>query len=269
MLRLISLLLLLCLPFCQAGAEAMVLVQGYLGNDDPWRRSGVGSVLEQAGWQDGGHLFVTPRGVAGARSVAPGSKRFYTVALPTDAPLLVQLRALAPLMQYIRSNHPGESLYLVGHSAGGVLARLYMVQHPETGVSALVTIASPHLGTASAEAGLLAGDSPLGWVAPLIGAEELNRSRGLYRDLAREQMGNLLFWLNRQPHPRARYVSVVHRGEVLFPFGDLFVPEWSQDMNNVIVLRGRALTIHTGGVHLLTASDGHLLVTILYRLQHS
>jgi len=268
MRRLFSLLLLM-LPAGHAAAAVMVLVQGYLGYDDPWRRSGVGQVLMEGGWQDGGHLFVSPRGVEGERRVAPARDSFYTLALPSDAPLFFQLRTLAPLLTRIQNRHPGESLILVGHSAGGVLARLYMVQHPDSAVRMLITIASPHLGTASAEVGLLAGDSPLGILAPLLGAEELNRSRGLYYDLAREQAGNLLYWLNRQPHPRARYVSVVHRDGGWFPLGEAVVPDWSQDMNNVIILRGRAQTFYLEGGHGLGPADGRLLLDIVARVRRS
>ena len=120
-----------------AAAEAMVLVQGYLGEDDPWRRSGVATAIVRAGWQDGGHLVDGPEGV---RRNGPGNKStksFYTLALPTEAPLLVQARYLERYMAYVRVRHEGESLTLVGHSAGGVVARLYMVQHPKVRISAL------------------------------------------------------------------------------------------------------------------------------------
>lgn len=254
----------------QTAAAAMVLVQGYLSDGQAWRQSGVVSALLEAGWVDGGHLVNGPQGIrrfGGSRT--PAARRFYTVAFDSEAPLLVQERQFAPYINEIRSRHAGESLYLVGHSAGGVLARLYMVQHPEVRISALITFASPHLGTASAEAGLLAGQSLLGWMAPLFGAEDLNRSQGLYYDLAREQNGNLLYWLNRQPHPPARYFAVVRREGGFFGMGDLVVPPWSQDMNNVAALRGRAVTLRVDGPHNLLPADGRLLLDILMQLQRS
>lgn len=264
-LRLLLIALLLSAPV-YAMAEALVLLQGYLGNDDPWRRSGVASALLGAGWRDGGHLLTTRRGIIAQGAAGYGVRRFYTLAFDTEAPLLVQARQIEPPMAEILRQHQGESLYLVGHSAGGVLGRLYMVQHPQVLISALITLSSPHLGTASAEAGLFAGQSPLGLFAPLFGAEGLNRSQGLYQDLAREQPGTLLFWLNRQPHPLSRYISVVHSGGGLLGLGDLIVPPWSQDMNNVPALRGRAQTLTVPGGHELNASDGALLVELLRRL---
>ena len=250
-------------------AEAMVLVQGYLGEDDPWRRSGVTAVIQLAGWQDGGHLMDSPDGV---RRNGPGNKSakgFYTMALPTEAPLLVQARLLERYMSYVRVRHEGESIYLVGHSAGGVLARLYMVQHPQVRISALITIASPHLGTGTAEVGLMASQSPLGWVAPFIGAQSINRSQGLYHDLSREQPGSLLYWLNRQAHPQSRYVAVTHKDGGFFGMGDLVVPEWSQNMNNVASLRGAVVSVPVSGEHQLNPADGVLLMDIFRRLQAS
>ena len=252
-----------------AAAEAMVLIQGYQGEDDPWRRSGVASVMARAGWQDGGHLMDAPDGVRRNGPANRAVKSFYTVALPTEAPLLLQARYLERYMAYLLARHEGEPFYLIGHSAGGVLGRLYMVQHPKVRISALITIASPHLGTGTAEAGLLASQSPLGWVAPLVGAGSLNRSQGLYHDLSREEPGNLLFWLNRQPHPESRYVAVIHKDGGWFGMGDLVVPEWSQNMNNVATLRGAVVTVPVSGEHQLTPADGPLLLDLLHRLQAS
>lgn len=252
-----------------AGGEALIFLQGYLGDGDGWRTANITDALRKDGWWDGGHLRNTPQGIRSSNANAQGSKRFYTLELATEAPLLVQLRQLTPYLASIRSRHAGESLVLVGHSAGGVLGRLYMVQYPDAGVDALITIASPHLGTESAELGLMAGQSPLAWFAPLLGAETLNRSQGLYFDLARERPSNLLYWLNRQEHPPARYVSVVRTGNGLPGSGDLLVPTWSQDMNYVYALRGRAYTVSARGGHGLTEADGPLLIRLLRRLQQS
>lgn len=252
-----------------AAAEAMVLVQGYLGEDDPWRRSGVAMSLVHSGWQDGGHLMNGPAGVQRNRSDGKATKSFYTVALPTEAPLLVQARQLAQYMAYLQARHEGESITLVGHSAGGVVARLYMVQHPAVRISALITIAAPHLGTGTAEVGLMASQSPLGWVAPFMGAQSINRSQGLYHDLSREEPGSLLFWLNRQPHPQSRYVAIIHQDGGFFGLGDLVVPQWSQNMNNVAALRGAVVSVPVAGEHNLNPNDGALLMDLLHRLQAS
>jgi pimeloyl-ACP methyl ester carboxylesterase len=257
---------LLLLPWAALRAEVAVLVPGYLSGPGHWRSSGVTAALENAGWRDGGDLFWRGGGIASVPAASDAARTFYTVLLPTEAPLLVQAQALAAYLDRITGWHPEEGLVLVGHSAGGVVARLYMVQHPRAPVQALVTIASPHLGTDTAEIGSLLGQTPLAWFAPLVGAETLNRSQGLYRDLARESPQGVLFWLNRQPHPQALYVAIVRTEGDAVGLGDLVVPEWSQDLNNVVALRGRARRIGVADGHALGTRDGAVLVRILGEL---
>lgn len=248
-----------------ASAETLVLIQGYQAKGADWRSSGISEALMAAGWLDGGQISLAATSLA----VPPGP-RFFTVELTTEAQLLRQMEQLEAHIGKLKAARPGESLILVGHSAGGVLGRLYMVRHPQEQIAALITFASPHLGTESAELGLALSQSPLGWASALLGREYdlLGRSEGLFFDLVRERPGSLLFWLNRQPHPPARYVSVV-RDESLSWVGDLVVPVWSQDMNQVIQLRGRAITIPTAGNHGLERKDGELLLRILRRLRSS
>ena len=241
----LALLLLVAPAVCLA--EALVLVHGYLSDASAWHAAGITAELEAAGWRDAGELRPTPYGVQSNKGWVGGSKRYYTVALPTESGLLQQLGYLESYLDYVERQHPHESVTLVGHSAGGVLARLYLVRHPGTTVSTLITIASPHLGTGTAEVGAMAGRSPLAWIAPLLGGSTVNRSQPLYRDLVRERPGTLLFWLNRQPHPEARYLAVVRREDSVLGLGDLVVPAWSQDMNNVHALRGRVRTLSVSG----------------------
>ncbi len=258
----VGIILLLVLP-ANALAETLVLLHGYLADADYWREAGITETLARNGWADAGSLRTTRHGIRADRPRPRTSRRVYTPALPSEAPLMLQLRHLEQYLDMILQLYPYDSLILAGHSAGGVLGRLYMVQHPDKPVGALITFASPHVGTDSAEVGAMAGDSPLGWFAPLLGGSTLNRSQGLYYDLMRERPGSLLFWLNRQQHPPALYVSVVRDDSGLLNFGDLVVPGWSQDMNQVVALRGRAHKIVTDGGHGLNRRDGELLLQIL------
>ena len=128
-------------------------------------------------------------------------------------------------IEKILALHPRGKLHLVGHSAGGVVARASMVKYPSLNVATLLTIAAPNRGTDAAETGLQVGNSPLSWFTPMMGAGTINRSQGLYRELVRERPNNYLGWLNHQKHPKARYISVVRAS------GDGWVPVWSQDLN--------------------------------------
>jgi pimeloyl-ACP methyl ester carboxylesterase len=241
-----------------AAADTMVLVQGYLGSALSWRASGFAAVLDRNGWRDAGHLSLTRSGVIASGRRISAARRFYTIDVPTEAPLEMQAGMLSHYLASVRTRHPGEKIVLAGHSAGGVVARLVMVRQRTTDIDALVTIASPHLGTGAAETGLEVANSPIGWFAPLFGGGTLNRSRGLYHDLVVERPGSLLGWLNRQPHPDTRYIAIVRRNG-----GGSVVPDWSQDLNNVAALRGKSRTILTPPGHALRAADAKLVADVL------
>ncbi len=252
----IPLLFLLAILPQIASAKVIIFVQGYEENGSEWRTHGVTAPLVASGWSDGGHLFNNGFGVA-PQPQTVGGDRFYTIALPTEASLRFQLQVFARYVDAVNQRHQGESIILVGHSVGGVLARLHMVQNPQIPVAALVTIASPHRGTGLSEAGLMVGQSPLSWGLPFIGADSINRSQGLFFDLEREVPGNFLFGLNRDRHPVSRYLSVIRNDWVVAPE--------SQDMRFVAALlnSGQVQTIYSAGDHELNPGDGLILVDFL------
>jgi len=265
-----SLLLVLIAALSTAAvrADVLVLVHGYLGSDRSWDASGISALLQQHEWQRAGSYLAGPGGLQ--LLVAPGvraQRKFYTVDLPSEAPVIVQVYLLDGVMDAIRSRHPAEPLILVGHSAGGVVARAALVRGDSENVKALITIASPHLGTVRAEQALDATDIPfpLSLVTDFFGGETYAtamRSRSLYVDLVRPRPGSLLYWLNSQPHPDIEYFSIV-RGESPAGWGDFVVPAYSQDMNNVPALQGRSSLITIPGNHGLEALDGAAIVNIL------
>jgi pimeloyl-ACP methyl ester carboxylesterase len=197
----------------------------------------------------------------------PAANKFYAVDLPSEAPVLLQVFQLNQMLEMIASSHPGEPIILAGHSAGGVVARTALVRGNHPAVSALITIASPHLGTVRAEQALDATDIPfpLSMVTDFFGGDVYDtamRSRSLYVDLVRPQPGTLLYWLNAQPHPDIHYFSLV-RGSAQAGWGDYIVPAYSQDMNNVPALRGRSTMVNVPVEHGLTPLDGSVLVNLL------
>jgi hypothetical protein len=64
-------------------------------------------------------------------------------------------------------------------------------------------------------------------------------------------------------------VAVIHQDGGFFGIGNMVVPQWSQDMNNVATLRGAVVTVSVSGEHMLNATDGSLLLDLLHRLQAS
>ncbi len=245
-------------------AKTVVLIHGYHSDGDVWRYTGIAPRLLAGGYADGGHLITTPIGMVRINQrKGQGQGQFITLSLPSEAPLMVQASHLNDYISYIRNKiEPGE-LILVGHSVGGVVARLMMVKSPEHRVDQLITIAAPHLGSGISEVGVIASQTPVSWFLPVIGAESINRSQGLLYDISREQTGNILFWLNRQPHPKAQYVSIVREEGGIFEDGDMIVPTYSQDMNRIPTLEGRSALVFSVGGHNLIGADGDLLLQIL------
>lgn len=263
MKRYSALVLLAVLLFPQAGrADALVLVHGYLGDANSWFSSGIAAGLRKAGWRFGGNLTVSRQGV-GVQGGESGKKLFYVMSLPSEAPLEVQFSYLEPMLDAVRKRHPDEPLSIAGHSLGGLLGRYAMVRRPDLKVAALVTIASPHLGTDKAELALLAGSTPLSMMAPMFGANTINRSRSLYAELVPQKPGNFLGWLNYQQHPQALYFSVIRTGKGSVSIGDMVVPSYSQDMNNVVALRGSSLVARSAEGHTLAPGDArHILLAM-------
>ncbi len=244
-------------------AKTLVLVQGYLGNAGSWRATGITRMLQHNGWVDAGHLAQTGFGISQQSWRIKNKQRFYSIDLPTEASIPVQASYLAAYLQMIKIAHAKDEIILVGHSAGGVVARTAMVAYPTLKVDELITIASPHHGTQLAEDGLSLSNSPVGFFAPFMGAGTINRSRALYSDLIRERPGSFLNWLNTRPHPDARYVAVMRSPRPGF-IGDKLVPGWSQDLRGVTALKGHEVSawIAPGG-HALTINDGAIILQML------
>jgi len=179
----------------------------------------------------------------------------------------VQVPQLQFILHAIEQRHPGEPITIIGHSAGGVVARTVLVLGGGRNVKTLITIASPHLGTVRAEQALDATDIPFPFsiMADFFGGKTYDiarDSRSLYVDLVRPHPGSFLFWLNALRHPDINYISVV-RGQNGTGWGDYVVPAYSQDMNNVPALRGKSAVVTIAAGHALTPADGVVILDAL------
>lgn len=244
-----------------ARAEILVLVHGYLASPINWRTSGVAAALAAEGWRDAGHLALGPNGVLLPPPVT--GRRFHTVDLPNEAPIAVQAQLISLHVAALTARGKDERIILVGHSAGGVAARMAMVMSRDPAIKGLVTIASPNLGSGLASAASAVSNSPIGWAAPLFGAGTLARSGALYRDLGEENPWNLVGWLNRQIHPKARYVSVIRSADGSALSGDRVSEAWRQDLRMAPALRGLAESVVTPAGHGLVPADGRLVSDIV------
>ncbi|MEO5346157.1 MAG: hypothetical protein H7834_07235 [Magnetococcus sp. YQC-9] len=270
LLAVLTLLITALLIPTRAQADLLILAHGYLGSAASWESSGVVPTLTQKGWERAGILSMGPAGVMEIPGGGQKAKnKLYLVELPSIAPLGLQADHLSPIWRLLAQRHPNERLILVGHSVGGVVLRLSLVRGEVPNPAALITIASPHLGTPRAEQALNATDDP--WPIEILrdffddgDYRTLRVSRGLYIDIVRQHPGSLLFWLNHQPHPDIRYISVMRGGPLAM--GDILVPGISQDMNNIPALRGKASAQIAGAGHELFWPDGLLLNSLLEKL---
>lgn len=247
-------------------AQTVVLVHGFQSTGMDWRKQGVTPVLQQYGWVDGGNVVMTPQGAYSLSTPAVRPQRiFYTVELPSRAPIMLQSYWLNAYLQHLYAQRQ-EPLTLVGHSAGGLVARAWLVSANTVPVETLVTIATPHVGTPSADLASLATDTPMGFLANMMGLDKWSKQPDdLYDDLRVEQPGRFLYWLNHQPHPPIRYVSVIRDNQMRPDRFDFVVPTYSQNMNHTFALRGRSELWSVPRWHFLSVRDGYALAQILGR----
>ncbi len=249
-------------------ADVMLLVHGYLGNAASWEDSGVNSELHRKGWVRAGMFKGSARGPQLFVTDYKDAKNLvYVATLPSETPVMVQADVLKSMIDIIRQRHTNQKIILVGHSAGGVVARMALIRHRLQHIKALITIASPHLGTARADQalGITTNHGPFNILKSFVGGSDykaLEHSRGLMIDLRQPQPGSLLFWLNRQPHPDIHYVSII-RSDNKGSVGDQYVPGPSQNMNNILALQGRSTTYITPSTHFLSRQDADILVSVI------
>lgn len=248
-------------------AKTMVLIHGYMADGMSWRSSEATKGLVQAGWKDGGEYSFNHAGMLTPNNPQAGIDAFFTVNLPSKAPIEVQTSILGRYLDHLYSIR-NEPFIFVGHSAGGIVARLYLLIPTHVPASALITISTPHLGTPTANIAFSAGDSPIGILLDLAGQDDIRDSRGLFSDLKEAVPNTFLYWLNQQIHPRIHYVSIVRANKTKTKLSqyDFVVPYESQNMNNVWTLRGQSLLYLTKENHFLSDQDGVFLVDVLKRI---
>lgn len=254
-----SKLFVLCLLCSTVSADTLVLIHGYLSNSHIWHESKVIQPLKKSGWSYGGNYISTPHGIftPQTQAIKATLKTYYTVDLPADAPIEYQATVLGYYLQHLYTQRQ-EPLILVGHSAGGVVARAWLTMPVVKPTKALITIASPHLGTPFAQLASWGSKTPINEAGRVMGLKNFRQSKAVFSDLKEEksESGNYLYWLNHQPHPAIHYVSVMRKNKVSLKKFDYIVPKKSQNMNNIWALKGQSAILLTTGDHFLTGRDG-------------
>ena len=244
-------------------AKTVVLVHGFASGPGSWYKHHVVQALMAQGYADGGMLPQAPHWRA-----MRASNVVYTVKLPWWAPLEVQGRLLDRLLKPIYQQRR-EPMILVGHSSGGVVARLYSVALPVMRVplAGVITIASPNLGTPFAQMVWRMLDTPMGRMLQEMDdkSKRLYAARRLLWQISTDKTAPV-HWLNRMPHPKeVRYLSLIHTRKLDLARGDfgLVVPPKYQDLRRVPALYGRVQSIPVRAGHKLHWRDGAILVDVL------
>ncbi len=262
-----------CIIFCMTPAsfaETLVLIHGYLSDSSSWHKNKTTYPLQRAGWVYAGNystaksaqlIITTPP----LQTLKKKGKVFVTVDLPADAPIELQAGLLGLYLNHLYKQRQ-EALILVGHSAGGVVSRAWLTLPTHQPTKALITIASPHLGTPLAQLAALGATTPLNEMGRVMGMKNFRKSKAIFSDLKEESHGNYLYWLNRQKHPAIQYLSIIRNNQAGFNAFDYVVPKKSQNMNNVWALRGHSAVLLTGGDHFLSERDGAYIRDMIEQL---
>lgn len=249
-------------------ADIILLIHGYLGDATSWEKSGINDALHDKKWQRAGMFKGDPQGPKLYLTEHSNDDNLvYVATLPSNAQVMVQADVLKNIIDIVEKNHKNKKIILVGHSAGGVVARMTLIRHQLKNIKGLITIASPHIGTGRADQALdiTANHGPFNMVKQFVGGSDYNalqQSRSLMVDLRHPQPGNMLYWLNSQKHPDIHYSSVI-RLDSDGSAGDYYVPGFSQNMNNVPALQGMSSTFITTNNHFLTKKDASTIVSII------
>ncbi len=255
-----------------ASADVLLQVHGYQGSIYSWEQSGVNNVLQQFGWKRAALLLGSPEGlIPVSQQWQDADNKVVNLLLNSEAPLNGQANVFSAALRWVNDRYPADKIIIVGHSLGGVVARLALIRHGAPNVKALITIASPHLGTALAYHGLdeVSDPFPINKIKEFFGGsryDTLIRSKGMLHDILPAIPGRLLHWLNTRAHPPIQYFSVVRSG-FNGALGDPIVPGFSQDMANVEAIGKNSTRLIQGFSHELSVLDGYALVNILTQLE--
>ncbi len=213
-------------------ADVVVLVHGYDSKPSVWLKHGIYQNLSQK--FNNKHVI-------------------YTAQLPNKAPIAIQANILSKQLEGLKKQY-NQPIILVGHSAGGVVARYLTVHRKGLNIKGLITISAPHLGSNLAfVSNIVSGVVPFTSIIPVF--DSLDEAKGLYGNIRRRSI--FLKQLNHQQHPDICYVSIIREKSLV---SDMVSMQHSQNMNSVPALRGKSYVIGSHKHHSLNRFDTNRIV---------
>ena len=267
-MKIIFISILLVLMPSVLAAKTVVFIHGYMEDGMVWRNKGVTTALLADQYVDQGTLVLKNKGIqrfSSTQSTTFAPNVFYTIELPWQMSIVQQATILSHYLATIYQ-HRKETITLVGHSNGGLVARYALVNQIPLAkiVNTLISIATPHLGSPLAQLAILANKTPLDELSQVLVDQILGKSTPLFRQLRAAKPNSFLYWLNQKPHPNMAYISIIRKNESLLPSKlDYVVPAYSQNMNNVFALRGKSTVYASNQSHALSHNDGELIAYIM------
>lgn len=171
------------------------------------------------------------------------SHKVFIPNIPFNLPIQTQSKLLNSYIKDIKGD-----IILVGHSAGGVVARNVVVNGSNDNITHLITIASPHLGSSIASTSTLLNSIPFSSFIskPLF-------SDSYYAQAPIQQLmpnSRIITQLNKQEHPNICYSSVIKTGGMI---NNSFADIASQNMNLIQSIDSDRFFSKNG--HALTPDD--------------
>jgi predicted alpha/beta hydrolase family esterase len=167
------------------------------------------------------------------------------VNVPFTAPLQVQSAYLNAELNKINGD-----IILVGHSAGGVVARNTLVRSGNKNIKQLITIATPNFGSKMARYSTFVNDIPFSSFMTKTIAPESYYAQYPIRQLRKNSV--FLNALNSTAHPNICYTSIIKTGGAI---NNSFADVNSQDLRFIPNIKSTTLFTNTG--HSLHYTDSY------------
>ncbi|HEX3530740.1 MAG TPA: alpha/beta fold hydrolase [Thermoanaerobaculia bacterium] len=213
---LFCLIVYLCIPKCgkiqgnpgvgRRVPAPILFLHGFGSGAETWKDARLTDFLQSKGLRFGGTVRIDGKGEARIEGSSAGADFFLLAVSSSFQGLDGWTRDIAKLVAKVREATQAPRVVLVGHSAGGLAGRRYLVEHfSDHHLAKLVTVASPHRGSELGWLWLLKKklqSTPIdAWLAGVERGVGTPLDSPLLHDLLPERQNPALARLNKTAHP--------------------------------------------------------------------